>query len=157
MDEKTIQRIVEGSRRTDTTLARMMEAARMPDLRDFRMPVPPRVTSMSEVMHTALYPLIQGQAENFVRILQEHVRTLESNLQTDESLCVYCNDGTRRIQVKEFRFPTWNIGILSGCDENENPTQLISHINGIQITFQIIASPAKKSPIGFFVPSATEE
>ncbi len=107
---------------------------------------------MSEQLYKALYPMIEGQAENFVRILQNHIRSLEEALKEGESLCVYCNDGTQCILVKEFRFQSWNFGILSGCDENNNPTQLVTHINGVQVTCQVIKSTTKKPRIGFFVP-----
>lgn len=148
-----------AERQRNTTTGRMLEMAqrlsRTPDLtflRELPLP-PPRIPNLREHLQNALHPLPEGQSENFVRIILERVRTLEANLQEGECLCVYCSDGTRRILVKEFRFPTWNIGILTGCDEHENPTELISHITGIQVTCQVIKAPLKRPPIGFYVPA----
>jgi hypothetical protein len=98
--------------------------------------------------------LWRSQGKNLVAVITERVRKLEANLKEDEELVVYCDAGLERIRATEFEFPTWHLAIVSGLDENNNPTQRIENVQDIKLTCKVLkTSKAARTKIGFTIPS----
>jgi hypothetical protein len=101
--------------------------------------------------------LYQEQGRNLVEVIKARIQTLEARLKPDQELVVYCDAGRDRITVKEFEFPTWNLSVMTGVDENGNETYRIENVQDVKLTCKVLKSTKQpQHPIGFVLPPEKE-
>ena len=97
--------------------------------------------------------LHREQGKNLVTVIQARVAQLQAQLQPSQELVVYCDAGRDRIRVSQFEFPTWNLAVMIGVDDDGNETQRIESVQDIKLTCKIMGTSAgERRPIGFRIP-----
>lgn len=99
-----------------------------------------------------LRELHREQGKNLVDVITARVKSLQDGLQPGEVLAVYCDTGSERITVSGIEFPTWNIAVIVGTDENGNATYRLEAVQDVKLTCKVLASTSKRNPIGFKLP-----
>ena len=95
---------------------------------------------------------IAQQGRNLVKVITEKVRYLESGLQPDEQLIVYCDAGRDRLRADAFEFPNWHLAIIAGLDDDNNRTYRIENVQDIKLTCKVVKSGQSGPKIGFVLP-----
>lgn len=100
----------------------------------------------------AMRDTIAQQGRNLVKVITEKVRYLESGLQPDEQLIVYCDAGRDRLRADAFEFPNWHLAIIAGLDDDNNRTYRIENVQDIKLTCKVVKSGQSGPKIGFVLP-----
>jgi hypothetical protein len=108
----------------------------------------------SEWNQISMRNLQREQGKNIISVITERIQKLEAGLKEGEALVVYCDAGRDRLILKEIEFPTWNLAIMSGTDENGNYTHRLEGVQDVKLTCKVMASTKKSAPIGFALPEA---
>jgi hypothetical protein len=126
-------------------LARLTEpvALRMPDL----SPATLRIQRPEE-----------RAAESFMEGLRQRAESLESGLQENQEIQMFCYHGPENLRVLEVSMPSENVVSLRCLNADGEEAHVTGHMHSVTFSFLIhtIVPPEVKRPIGFNMPSEGE-
>jgi hypothetical protein len=96
-------------------------------------------------------PIDQQRADSVFEEIRDQLQSLEKALQPDQELFIYYAAGFEVIRVVKIIRAGWHLLALEGCDEKQNSTVVLCHINSLHLTFKVLKKDPnqKRTPIGF--------
>lgn len=97
-------------------------------------------------------------AESFMEGLRQHAENLESGLQENQELQMFCYHGPENLRVLEVSMPSENVVSLRCLNSDDEETHVTGHMHSVTFSFLIhtIVPPEVKRSIGFRMPSEGE-
>jgi hypothetical protein len=98
----------------------------------------------------------ERQADEFMKGLKKHARLLETSLNENQELHMYCSNGYRVLHIS---MPSHNVVAMHCLDHDGNETHVTGHMNSVTFEFVIhtLVPPETRRPIGFNMPSSSSE
>jgi hypothetical protein len=124
---------------------RMLESLYRPDYSRF------------DALLKTIKPIAQQRSEGFHATIKNQIKELQDSLSPDKELLIYYHSGTEVIRILHIATPDWETVVLTGVDEQGNPSRVISSIHSVQFVCKIIdVPPQQKRIVGFSMPEKEE-
>jgi hypothetical protein len=82
------------------------------------------------------------------------VQAMQKALKEDEELIVLFHAGGETVRVLEFFFPSWQVAVLTGIDNDKSVTRAISAVESLQLVCKVAKAAPGATParIKFVTP-----
>ena len=99
-------------------------------------------------------PPAAPRPDNPGAVILAQVQAMQKALKEDEELMVLCHAGGETVRVLEFFFPSWQVAVLTGTDNNRSVTRVISSVESLQLVCKVAKAtpPATPARIKFVTP-----
>ena len=99
-------------------------------------------------------PAAPPRPDNSGTAMLAQVQAMQKALKEDEELIVLCNAGGETVRVLEFYFPSWQVAVLTGTDNNKSVARVIAAVESLQLVCKVAktAPPATPARIKFVTP-----
>lgn len=124
---------------------------------------PPSFVEMARQLEE-MYPIetpLNAGGKLFYKALERWIRSLEADLEDDESLFIVHRQGATAIQVTDVAYPSAQTLVLIGVDTDGNEQHVFAHVSTVQIEISKMKRKPEqeRSEIGFhsYLDDAEEE
>jgi hypothetical protein len=99
-------------------------------------------------------PAAPPRPENAGTAMLSQVQAMQKALKEDEELMVLFHAGAETVRVMEFFFPSWQVVVLTGADNDKSLTRVISAVESLQLVCKVTKMPPGAAParIKFVTP-----
>ena len=113
--------------------------------------------SRFDAMMKQIKPIAQQRSEGFHSTIKRQIQELQKSLAPDKELLIYHHTGLEIIRILHIATPDWETVVLTGVDENGNPSKVIASIHSVQFVCKVVdVPPQQKRIVGFSAPEEKE-
>lgn len=92
-------------------------------------------------------PPAAPRPDNPGAVILAQVQAMQKALKEDEELMVLCQAGGETVRVLEFFFPSWQVAVLTGTDNNRSVTRVISSVDSLQLVCKVAKATPPATPV----------
>lgn len=100
-------------------------------------------------------PPAPPRPDNLATTILAQVQAMQKALKEDEELVVLCHAG-ETVRILELFFPSWQVAVLTGIDQDKSVTRVIAAVESLQLVCKVAktAPPAVPIRIKFVLPKS---
>ena len=106
------------------------------------------------IRHAVSQPAAPPRPDNPGATILAQIQAMQKALKEDEELIVLFHSGGDTLRVLEFYFPSWQVAVLSGIDNDKAPARAIAPVEALRLVCRVAraAPPAAPARIKCIAP-----